>query len=163
MNCRQAVALAVMWDSLIDLVVVNPALNSIVEMVRALSRVHRPKVVVIRDPDVEPGIPFGATIDRPDMSTSFSRAQWVERVRELLKELIQRTGNSAGLRRNSETRRRILAPNALDFGQGDSRDGYGRRRGRKCARRIRDRVGSRVDLHLGAIERSNKPFVANSQ
>ena len=89
LNCRQAVSLAVMWDSHIDLIVVNPALRGIVEMVQTLSRLHRPKVVTIRDPDVEPGIPFDATIDRPDESTSFSRAEWAERVRKLLKELIQ--------------------------------------------------------------------------
>jgi len=89
LNCRQAVALAVMWDSHIDLIVVNPALSGVEEMVQMLSRVHRPKVVIIRDPNVELGIPFDATIDRPDLSTSFSRAEWAERVRKLLKELIQ--------------------------------------------------------------------------
>jgi hypothetical protein len=77
-----------MWDSHIDLIVVNPALNGIAEMVQTLSRVHRPKIVLIRDPDVEPAIPVDATIDRPDVSTSFSRAQWAERVRKLLKELV---------------------------------------------------------------------------
>ena len=40
LNCRQAVALAVMWDSHIDLIVVNPALNGIEDMVQTLSRVH---------------------------------------------------------------------------------------------------------------------------
>ena len=89
LNCRQAVALAVMWDSHLDLIVVNPALKGIPEMVETLSRVHRPKIVLIRDPNVEPDIPADATIDRPDVSTSFSRAEWAERVRKLLKELIQ--------------------------------------------------------------------------
>jgi hypothetical protein len=89
LNCRQAVSLAVMWDSHIDLIVVNPALKSIPELVDTLSRVHRPKIVIIRDPDVEPDIPADATIDRPDVSTSLSRAEWAERVRKLLKELIQ--------------------------------------------------------------------------
>jgi hypothetical protein len=89
LNCRQAVALAVMWDLHIDLIVVNPALSGIEEMVQMLSRVHRPKVVIIRGPNVELGIPFDATIDRPDVSASFSRAEWAERVRKLLKELIQ--------------------------------------------------------------------------
>jgi hypothetical protein len=89
LNCRQAVSLAEMLGSRIDLIVVNPALNGIVEMIQALSRVHRPKVVVIGDPNVEPDIPADATIDRPDVSTSFSRAEWAERVRKILKELIQ--------------------------------------------------------------------------
>ena len=88
LNCRQAVSLAVMLDSHIDLIVVNPALDGIEEMVQTLSRVHRPKVVVIRDPNVEADIPCDATIDRPDESTSFSRAEWAERVRKLLKELM---------------------------------------------------------------------------
>ena len=89
LNCRQAVSLAVMWDSHIDLIVVNPALNGIVEMIQTLSRVHRPRVVVIGDSNVEADIPADATIDRPDVSTSFSRAEWAERVRKILKELIQ--------------------------------------------------------------------------
>ena len=88
LNCRQAVSLAVMWDSHIDLIVVNPALNGIVEMIQTLSRVHRPRVVVIGDSNVEADIPADATIDRPDVSTSFSRAEWADRVRKLLKELI---------------------------------------------------------------------------
>jgi hypothetical protein len=78
-----------MWDSHVDVIVVNPALKGIPEMVQALSLVHRPKVVVIRDPNVEPDITADATIDRPDVSTSFSRAEWAEQVRKLLKELIQ--------------------------------------------------------------------------
>ena len=89
LNCRQAVALAVLWDSHIDLIVVNPALKGIPEMVDDLSRVHRPKVVLVGDLNVEPDIPADATIDRPEVSTSFSRAEWAERVRKLLKELIQ--------------------------------------------------------------------------
>lgn len=89
LNCRQAVSLAVMWDSHIDLIVVNPALNGVVEMVETLSRVHRPKVVVIRDPKVEPGIHADATTDRPNMETPLSRAEWAVRVRKLLKELIR--------------------------------------------------------------------------
>ena len=89
LNCRQAVALAVMWDSRIDLIVVNPALNGIAEMVLTLSRVHWPKIVLIRDPGVEPDISADATIDRPDVSTSFSRAESAEQVRKLLKDLIQ--------------------------------------------------------------------------
>ena len=89
LNCRQAVSLAVMLDSYIDWVVVNPALNGIAEMVQTLSRVHRPMVVIIRDPGVEPAIPADATIDRPDVSSSSSRAEWAERVRRLLKELVR--------------------------------------------------------------------------
>ena len=89
LNCRQAVSLAVMWESHIDLIVANPALDGVVEMVQTLSRVHRPKIVIIRDHNVEPDIPADATIDRPDVSTSFSRAESAEQVRKLLKDLIQ--------------------------------------------------------------------------
>ena len=87
LNCRQAVSLAAMWDLYIDLVVVNPALSGVSEMVETLSRVHRPKIVIIRDPDVEAGIPADATLDRPDVETPKSRAEWAERVRELLREI----------------------------------------------------------------------------
>ena len=87
LNCRQAVSLAAMWDLYIDLVVVNPALNGVSEMVETLSRVHRPKIVIIHDPDVEAGIPADATIDRPDVGTPVSRAEWAERMRELLRKI----------------------------------------------------------------------------
>lgn len=86
-NCRQAVSLAVMWDSYIDLVVVNPALTGITEMIETLSRVHRPKVVILRDPDFEAAIPADATIDRPDLSSSASRTRSAERLRRVLKRI----------------------------------------------------------------------------
>jgi len=87
LNCRQAVSLAAMWDLYIDLVVVNPALSGVSEMVETLSRVHRPKIVIIHDPDVEAAIPADATLDRPDIETPVSRAEWAERMRELLREI----------------------------------------------------------------------------
>ena len=76
-----------MWESYIDLIIVNPALSGISEMVETLSRVHRPKVIIIRDPDVQPAIRADAIIDRPNVSTSLTRAEWAERVRRLLKEI----------------------------------------------------------------------------
>jgi DNA-binding response OmpR family regulator len=89
LNCRQAVSLATMWDSYVDLVVVNPALSGVSEMVETLSRVQRPMVVVIRDPNAEPGIiKADATIERPDMRTSLSSAEWAERVRKAVKYLV---------------------------------------------------------------------------
>ena len=87
LNCRQAVSLAAMWDLYIDLVVVNPALSGVSEMVETLSRVHRPKIVIIHDPDVEAAIPADATLDRPDIETPVSRAEWAERMRELLRKI----------------------------------------------------------------------------
>lgn len=87
-SCRGAVSLIEVLDVKIDLIAVNAALSGVSEMVEALSRVHRPKVVVIREPNVEPGIHADATIDRPDMGTPLSRAEWAQGVRKLLKELI---------------------------------------------------------------------------
>lgn len=87
LNCRQAVSLAVMWDSYIDLVIVNPALSGVSEMVETLSRVHRPKIVIIRDPDAEAAIPADAKIDRPDPETSASRAEWTKRFGRLLRKI----------------------------------------------------------------------------
>ena len=88
LNCRQGVALAVMLDSYIDVIVVNPALIGIHEMVESLSRVHRPMVVVVRDSKVEPGFHADGTIDRPDMGTQLSRIEAAETVRKLMRELI---------------------------------------------------------------------------
>ena len=88
LNCPQAVALAVMWDSHIDLIVVNPALSGIGEMVQTLESCTKAQGCRYPCPNVEPEVPADATIDRPDVRTSFSRAAWAERVRKLLKELI---------------------------------------------------------------------------
>ena len=85
LNCRQAVSLAAMWDSYMDLIVVNPALSGVVEMIETLSRVHRPKIVVLRSPDVEAAVPADAITDRPELSTSASRARWADRLRQLLR------------------------------------------------------------------------------
>ena len=87
LNCRQAVSLAVMWDSYIDLLVVNPALSGVIEMVETLSGVHKPKIVVIGGPEAEPDIQADATIDRPDIGTSSSRAESVKRLRSLLRRI----------------------------------------------------------------------------
>jgi hypothetical protein len=89
LNCRQAVSLAGMWDLYVDLLVVNPTLSGVLEMVETLSRVHRPMIVVIRDPNGEPGIQADATIERPDMRASISSAEWAERVRKAVKYLVQ--------------------------------------------------------------------------
>ena len=88
----QAVSLAALWESQIELIVVNPVLSGIPEMVEALSHVNRPKIVTIGDPDVEADIPADVTMDRPDMRTPLSRAESADRVRRLLKEL---AGNSS--------------------------------------------------------------------
>lgn len=87
LNCRQAASLAVMWDLHMDLIVVNAALSGIPAMVETLSRVHRPKVVIIRDPNVEANVPADGTIDRPDTGTSVSRAEWTKRLRRLLRKI----------------------------------------------------------------------------
>ena len=89
LNCRQAVSLAVLWDSYIDLVVVNPAISGVSEMVETLSRVHRPRVVILRDPDVEVSISADATLDRPDVEALVPRAEWAKRMRELLRNIAQ--------------------------------------------------------------------------
>ncbi len=86
LNCQQAVSLAAMWDLHIDLVVANPALRGVSEMVETLSRVHRPKVVVIHEPDMA-AIPADATLDRPDIRTSKSRADSAKLVRKLLRNI----------------------------------------------------------------------------
>jgi hypothetical protein len=78
-----------MWDSHINLILVNSGLGGISEMVETLSDLHRPKVVVIRDPNVEPEISADAIVDRPGMETPLARLEWAQRFQKLLKELIQ--------------------------------------------------------------------------
>lgn len=85
LNCQQAVSLAILWDSYIDLIIVNPGLDGITEMIETLGQVHRPKVLVIRNPDVDAGVPADGTIARPKGSAS--RAEWTEQIRSVLRRM----------------------------------------------------------------------------
>lgn len=99
LNCPQALSLAVMWDLHIDLVVVNPTLGGVAGMIETLSRVHRPKVVVIGF-DAKATIAADASIDRPNVGTSASRAAWTRRFRQVLSKIgldveLEPDGNSS--------------------------------------------------------------------
>jgi hypothetical protein len=98
LSCEQAVSLVSIVDLEIDLIVVNPALSGVLDMIRTFSRPHRPKIVLIRDPGVETGMPFlaDATLVRPEIGTSISRAEWAERIRMLLKELEGKPSSNEG-------------------------------------------------------------------
>ena len=86
MNCQQAISLAVMWDLHFDLVVVNPALSGAIGMIETLNRVHRPKVIAIGGFYEDPALAADASIDRPDLETSASRAEWTRRFRRVLRK-----------------------------------------------------------------------------
>lgn len=89
LNCRRAISLADMLDLNTDLIVVNPALRGVPELLRKLSRVRRPKVVVIGGGDVEKKRRFhpDATLDRPEVASGISRTEWTKRIQQMLREI----------------------------------------------------------------------------
>jgi hypothetical protein len=89
LSCRRAVSVVSTLGLEVDLIVVNPALIGVPKMLQKLSRVHRPKTVIIRDPGVEGDVPIpaDATLDRPDIGSSMLRTEWVERIRGILRKL----------------------------------------------------------------------------
>jgi len=86
-DCQGALTLVGLLHMDVDLIVVNPALEGVSQMVGAFSRVRRPKIVLIGGPDVVADIPADATLDRPDIGTPVSRAEWTKRVQKLVRKI----------------------------------------------------------------------------
>lgn len=75
-------------DRAVDVVVVNPELAGISEMIRNLSQSQVPKVVVIRDQDrPDSGLFAHATLKRPSSASQLSQQDWLRQVKRLVKEL----------------------------------------------------------------------------
>jgi DNA-binding NtrC family response regulator len=90
LSCVQAISLLQMLNVGIDLLVVNPRLPGISGMLQVLSRANRSlKIVVIGRafPTAPAAIHPQANLERPSGSDSISRAEWLKKVRRLLKEV----------------------------------------------------------------------------
>lgn len=90
LSCDQAISLKKTLNVGIDLLVVNLHLRGVGEMLRVFTRVHpRLKIVAIGPPTeaIETKIRPWTSIERPAAAQSVSRADWLKRVRKLLKEM----------------------------------------------------------------------------
>ena len=69
-------------------VVVNPSLAGVSEMIESLSRSRSPKIVTIRDHDKQDAGVYGhATLERPSGLGVISQQDWLGCVRRLVKDL----------------------------------------------------------------------------
>ena len=90
LSCEQALALFKRLNVGIDLLVVNPQLPDVVKMLRLLSRAH-PNLKIVAIGNAFAAIPADlrpqASLERPSPSDPISRAEWIKKVRRLLKEV----------------------------------------------------------------------------
>jgi len=86
-DSRQAAALVKNLHLQVDVVVVNPGLPGVSEMIQTL---HRPslKIVTIRNPaaEVMGALQDHATLERPPGRGPISRQEWLSRVRRVLRK-----------------------------------------------------------------------------
>jgi len=89
LNSEQTVSLTRDLNLKADVIVVNPELTGISEMIRALSSAGHPKIVAIRNHDsgVRNGIHADATLERPSGWGPVSEKEWLGCVRRLVKDV----------------------------------------------------------------------------
>jgi len=85
----QTVSLARDLNLKVDLIVVNPELAGISEMIQALSSARRPKIVAIRNHDsgVQGAVAAHATLERPSGWGQVSEKEWLGCIRRLVKDV----------------------------------------------------------------------------
>jgi len=90
LSCEQALALMKSLNVGIDLLVVNPRLPGVIKMLQLLSRAH-PNLKIAAIGNASAALPASfrpqASLERPSVSDSISRPDWVKKVRRLLKEV----------------------------------------------------------------------------
>jgi hypothetical protein len=91
LDCEQAISLTRKLNLKVDVVVVNPRLSGVSQMIRAVFEdAGWPlKVVIIGDKNVHASrtIPSHATLERPSAWEQISREEWRRRVRKILREV----------------------------------------------------------------------------
>ena len=94
LSSDQTLSLARDLNLKVDVVVVNPELSGVSELIQALSSTRRPKVVAIRnhDSNVRLALPAHATLERPSGWGPVSEKEWLGSVRRLVKDV--RSGQS---------------------------------------------------------------------
>lgn len=89
LNAGQMVSLTQDLNLKVDLIVVNPELSGVPEMIRTLSTSRPPKIVAIRNhnTDVGSSLHADATLERPSGWGPVSEKEWLECVRRLVKDI----------------------------------------------------------------------------
>jgi DNA-binding NtrC family response regulator len=100
LNSEQAASIVRDLKLEVDLIVVNPALACIPELIHSLSTSRSPKIVAIRNNDghVQKTIRAHATLERPSGWAPVSEKEWLGSVRKLVKDIklpsVQRSAHS---------------------------------------------------------------------
>ena len=88
LNAGDTASMTSELDLDVDVLVVNPALAGVSEMIESLSRSRSPKIVTIRDHDKQDGAVYAdATLERPSGLGAISQQDWLGCVRRLVKDL----------------------------------------------------------------------------
>jgi hypothetical protein len=88
LNAGDSASMTSELDLDVDVLVVNPALAGVSEMIESLSRSRSPKIVTIREHDKEDGAVYAdATLERPSGLGAISQQDWLGCVRRLVKDL----------------------------------------------------------------------------
>jgi DNA-binding response OmpR family regulator len=89
LTSHQAVSLTKELNLEIGLVVINPELSGMPEMIQNLSSVRPPRIIIIRDRTAEAvgTIQGSAVLERSSPEDPISRKEWLEKVRKALSGL----------------------------------------------------------------------------
>jgi len=89
LNAEQMVSLTRDLNLKVDLIVVNPELPGVPEMLQALTTARLPKIVAIRNHDAGIGcaIKADATLERPSGWGPVSEKEWLGCVRKLVRDI----------------------------------------------------------------------------
>lgn len=90
LNCMQALAAVKKYHLQVDFLLVNPSLTGVARLVTSLQAGGRDfKIVLIREGMLGleyPGFRYDANLTRPNGWEQVSRAEWLQKVRALLKQ-----------------------------------------------------------------------------
>jgi DNA-binding response OmpR family regulator len=95
LNYWQALSITRKLNLQVDVIVVDPDVDRVSQVIQTLSLEQRPfKVVAIRnrDTDAEDAIHAHATLERPSPWQPLSPQEWLERVRGILREIYATSG-----------------------------------------------------------------------
>jgi hypothetical protein len=88
LNARDTASMTSELDLDVDVLVVNPALAGVSEMIESLSRSRSPKIVTIHEHDRQADAVYAdATLERPSGLGVISQQDWLGCVRRLVKDL----------------------------------------------------------------------------
>ena len=90
LDCKQAISITKELNLKIDLVVVNPRLQRVADMIRTLQRSNlNLKIVAVSDRHVQAIRTFSANaiLEKPSGREPILREEWLDRVRQILRDV----------------------------------------------------------------------------